>query len=75
MCYLAFLSFAYITYNKNNNSNSINNKYKDNYHIINKKWVVSSDGRASALHAECRRFDPVTTHTAALYYLYLFTYC
>ena len=24
--------------------------------------VVSSVGRASALHAECRRFDPVTTH-------------
>ena len=24
--------------------------------------VVSSVGRASALHAECRQFEPVTTH-------------
>ena len=24
--------------------------------------VLSSDGRASALHAECRRFDPVSAH-------------
>ena len=27
-----------------------------------KRRVVSSVGRASALHAECRRFEPVTTH-------------
>ena len=27
-----------------------------------KYWIVSSDGRASALHAECRQFDPVTIH-------------
>ena len=27
--------------------------------------VVSSVGRASALHAECRQFEPVTTHQIA----------
>ncbi len=26
------------------------------------RWVVSSVGRASRLHRECRRFEPVTTH-------------
>ena len=31
--------------------------------IFNGKfWVVSSVGRASALHAECRQFETVTTH-------------
>jgi hypothetical protein len=25
-------------------------------------WVISSVGRASALHAEGRRFEPVITH-------------
>ena len=27
-----------------------------------RKWVISSAGRASALQAEGRRFDPVITH-------------
>ena len=27
-----------------------------------KQWVISSVGRASALQAECRRFDSVITH-------------
>lgn len=26
------------------------------------KWVISSVGRASRLHRECRRFEPVITH-------------
>ena len=30
--------------------------------IYGKPWVVSSVGRASRLHRECRRFEPVTTH-------------
>ena len=28
-------------------------------------WAVSSVGRASALHAECRRFESVTAHHAS----------
>ncbi len=28
-------------------------------------WAVSSAGRAPALHAGCRRFDPVTAHHAS----------
>ena len=31
-----------------------------------KIWVVSSVGRASALHAECRQFETVTTHQVAI---------
>ena len=27
-----------------------------------KTWVLSSVGRASALHAECRQFEPGRTH-------------
>ena len=30
--------------------------------FFNGNWVVSSVGRASALHAECRQFETVTTH-------------
>ena len=30
--------------------------------VIKNIRVVSSVGRASALHAECRQFEPVTTH-------------
>ena len=30
-------------------------------------WVISSAGRASALQAEGRRFDPVITHHFAIY--------
>lgn len=30
--------------------------------LLHLSRVVSSVGRASALHAECRRFESVTTH-------------
>jgi hypothetical protein len=30
------------------------------------KWVVSSAGRAPALQAGCRQFDPVTAHQGEL---------
>jgi len=36
------------------------------------KWVISSAGRASALQAEGRRFDPVITHHFSLYLSYFF---
>lgn len=29
---------------------------------VQKTWRLSSAGRASALQAECRRFDPVSAH-------------
>ena len=31
--------------------------------------ALSSDGRASALHAECRRFDPVSAHQISCFIL------
>ena len=31
--------------------------------------ALSSDGRASALHAECRRFDPVSAHQISSFIL------
>ena len=33
--------------------------------VVKSIRVVSSVGRASALHAECRQFEPVTTHQIA----------
>ena len=43
-----------------------------------RKWEFSSAGRASALQAECQRFDPVSAHheiqhfnlVGVLFYLY-----
>ena len=32
----------------------------------NTTWAVSSVGRASALQAECRQFDPGTAHFLSL---------
>ena len=33
------------------------------FHCVGSRmWVISSVGRASALHAEGRRFEPVITH-------------
>ena len=32
----------------------------------NTAWAVSSVGRASALQAECRQFDPGTAHFLSL---------
>ena len=29
---------------------------------VTKLWALSSAGRASALQAECQRFDPVSAH-------------
>ena len=31
-------------------------------------WVLSSVGRASALHAECRQFEPGRTHHSEVHY-------
>ena len=35
-------------------------------HLTKRTWALSSVGRASALQAGCRRFDPVSAHHAAV---------